>query len=420
MTSKTKGLGLMLLAVPLCGMLAGTVMAATAGQRTPAPPPAPPAPAVAAPAWTPEPPEPPEPDEEFIFIEDGRAWLGVTLSEVTADKARELRLSGEYGAVVESVVEESPAAKAGLEKGDVITGVVGERVRSVAQLRRLVRETPTGRKVSLEVVRGGQSRTLEVALETRRMHFTVPEVYAQVPEVHVVPRVEVGPRFEIEAMPDVMTFGRGPRLGVMTDEISGQLAEYFGVKQGQGVLVKEVIEGSAAAKAGLKAGDVIIRLNDETINEVGDLRRALNRAESREVTVTVVRDRREQTLKVTLDEPQPRVRRRTAQAVEEIERRAAQMAQAMQARAAEMERHIRENLESQHLQQQLQDAARQAEGQVRQMQERFQSEELQQRMQQLQKEIQGKQMQLQSEEFQKRMRELERRVRELQREQNVI
>jgi hypothetical protein len=290
-------------------------------------------------------------------------------------------------------------------------------VRSVAQLRRLVRETPSGRKVSLEVERGGQSRTLEVALEARRMHF-------EMPEIAVAPRVEVAPRFEIEAMPDVMVWGRGPRLGVMTDEVSGQLAEYFGVKQGQGVLVKEVIEGSAAAKAGLKAGDVIIRLNDKTVNDVGDLREALNEAESRDVTVTVVRDRREQSLKVTLDEPQPRVRRRTAEAVREIERRAEEMAQAMQLRAAEMERHIRESVEAQHLERQLRDSARQVEAQVRQMTQRLQSEEFQRQMQQLQQQLQEKQMelqkQLQSEEFQKQMKEMERRVRELQRGRNVI
>lgn len=397
MTSKRKGMWLMLLAGIL---LAGAVMVATASQKAAQAPPTPRA--VAAPE-APEPPMPPEPGEEFFFIEDGRAWLGVTLSDINAEKARELKLSGEYGALVESVVEESPAAKAGVQQGDVITGFGGERVRSVAHLTRLVRETPAGRKMSLEVMRGGQSRTFDVALEARRMHFAMPEI-AAVPRVHVSPRVEVAPmpRFDIEMQPGpggLLAWSRGPRLGVMTDEIDGQLAEYFGVKQGQGVLVKEVMEGSAAAKAGLKAGDVIIRLNDKAVNGVGDLREGLNEAESKDVTLTIIRDRREQTLKVTLDEPQPRRPRRTAEAVREIEQRAEQMAQEVRRRAAEVEDQMRDRLEAQlHRQQEV----------LQRSQERIQQREQELRQR------------LQLQEFQKKMQEFERRVEELQRQREVI
>jgi membrane-associated protease RseP (regulator of RpoE activity) len=208
------------------------------------------------------------------------------------------------------------------------------------------------------------------------------------------------PRFELEMPgPNMMTWSRGPRLGVTTDDVSGQLAEHFGVKQGQGVLVKEVMEGSAAAKAGLKAGDVIIRLNDETINEVGDLRKALNEAESREVTVTVVRDRREQSFQVTLDESQPRRPRRTAEAGQEIEQRAQQMAQEVRRRAAEMEDQMRDRVEAQlHRQQEV----------LQRSQER-----IQQREQELR---QRRQLQ----EFQEKMREQERLYRELQYEREVI
>ncbi len=385
MRSKSKGMWLALLAGIL---MAGAVMVATAGQRTPAPPPAPRA--VAAPA-APEAPMAPEPGEEFFFIEDGRAWLGVTLSDINAEKARELKLAGEYGAFVESVVEESPAAKAGVQEGDVITSFGGERVRSVAHLTRLVRETPAGRKASLEVVRGGQSRTFDVALEARRMHFATPEI-AMAPRVHVAPRVQVAPmpRFDIEMTPGpggMMAWGRGPRLGVMTDEISGQLAEYFGVKQGQGVLVKEVIEGSAAAKAGLKAGDVIVRLNDKTVGDVGDLREALNQAESKEVTVTVVRDRREQSLKVTLDEPQRRAPRRTAELDDRMLWEREEQEQALQAQLEALEQQM-EN-----------------------------SPEYQEQMRQLDQQLK---QQFDSEAFQKPMRELEQRLRQAKRWREVI
>ena len=399
---------------------------------------------------------PPEPGEEFFFIEDGRAWLGVTVSDINAEKARELKLGGEYGALVESVAEESPAAKAGVQEGDVITGFGGERVRSVAHLTRLVRETPAGRKMSLEVMRGGQSRTFDVALEARRMHFAMPEI-AAVPRVHVSPRVEVAPmpRFDIEMQPGpggLMAWSRGPRLGVMTDEIDGQLAEYFGVKQGQGVLVKEVMEGSAAAKAGLKAGDVIIRLNDKAVNDVGDLREGLNEAESKDVTVTIVRDRREQTLKVTLDEPQPRRPRRTAELEPVIrwEQERQQQERALQARLEAME-HSQEHQEQMRL---LEDQLREMEGQLeqaaqqvamqskaieqqvrervqaqieqrqQQLQQRFQSEAFEKQMgrmeEQLRKQERLLQERMDSPEFQQRMRELEKRMREAERGRDVI
>jgi len=413
MTSTRKGLGLMLLAGIL---LVAAVMVATAGQKAAQAPPAPPAPrAVAMPAAAPEPPEP----EEFIFIEDGRAWLGVTLSDINAEKSRELKLSGEYGAFVESVVEESPAAKAGLQKGDVITGFGGERVRSVAHLTRLVRETPAGRKMSLEVLRGGQSRTFDIALEARRMHFAMPEITVA-PRVHVSPRVEVAPmvpRFDIEMTPGpggLMTWSRGPRLGVMTDEIDGQLAEYFGVKQGQGVLVKEVMEGSAASKAGLKAGDVIIRLNDETVNETGDLRRALNEAAGKEATVTIVRDRREQTLKVTLDEPQPRPRRRTAEMDELRWKHSEEQERALQAQLEALEQQRANSQEHQEQMRLLEDQLREMEGQLEQ---RLHSEQMEQQMRQLDQQLK---QQLDSQEFEKQMREFELHYKELLRHRDVI
>lgn len=415
MTSKNRGMWLMLLAGIL---LAGAALVATAGQKAAPAPPEPPAMAA-----------PPEPEEEFIFIEDGRAWLGVTLTDITAEKARELRLAGEYGAVVESVAEESPAAKAGIEKGDVITSFGGERVRSVAQLRRMVRETPAGRKLNVEVMRNGQSRTMEVSLEARRMQFFEPEI-AVAPRVHVSPRVQVTPRVEVHPMPrfelaippgaNMLSWGRGPRLGVMTDEISGQLAEYFGVKQGQGVLVKEVIEGSAAAKAGLKAGDVIVRLNDETINEVGDLREALNRAESREVTVTLVRDRREQTLKVTLDEPQQRRPRRTAE-MNQMMLWGQQRQEQEQALQAQLEAREMEQMSSQEHQEQMQLLEEHMREMEAQLEERLQSEQFEKQMQLLEKQQEQRlKQQLDSEVFQKQMRELEKRLREADRWREVI
>jgi serine protease Do len=107
-------------------------------------------------------------------------------------------------------------------------------------------------------------------------------------------------------------FGHVPssgRLGITTEDLDTQLAEYFGVKEG--VLVKSVVEGSVAAKAGLKAGDVITSLNGRHVYDTSDVTRALDRVESSgELTVEVTRDRKTQTLKGKLELRETRTRTR--------------------------------------------------------------------------------------------------------------
>lgn len=223
----------------------------------------------------------------------GNAWLGVELADVTAEKAGRLKLPGEYGAVVEEVEEDSPAARAGIKKDDVILGFEGENVWSVAQFRRRIEETPAGRAVTLQVSREGQMRTLTAKLEAwsggvRIRRFEMPEVH--IPEIHM-------PNYNFDFL-----LG-GPRLGISGDDLTSQLAESLGVKQGKGVLVMEVSPGSPAQKAGMKAGDCITRAGTAEVGSVSDLRRALERQpqDKKEVTLTIVRDRHEQTLTVELE-----------------------------------------------------------------------------------------------------------------------
>jgi membrane-associated protease RseP (regulator of RpoE activity) len=242
---------------------------------------------------------------------EGGAWLGVKLKEVDAEKARELKLTGESGALVVEVEPDSPAAKAGIEKNDVIVEFAGERVRSAAQLRRLVQETPPGRTVAFTVTRAGQTRTLSATLAEpgeRKFLFAVPAPHAM-----AVPPPPKPPMFPGER-DSVFFIHRGARLGISADDLTPQLAEYFGVKQGKGVLVREVTVGSAAEKAGLKAGDVIVALDEQPVSTVRDVRRALAKGadEKRTVKLTIVRNRAEQTLAVELEPAQPPSRRHTA------------------------------------------------------------------------------------------------------------
>ena len=214
-----------------------------------------------------------------------------------------MKLPGEYGALVVNVDAHSAASKAGLQKGDVIVEFAGERVRSEAQLRRLIRETPPGRTVSVQVIRDGQARTLSAKLESgkNQFYFETPEVH--IPEIHISPDT-IEP-FNNRSF--AFMFGGRPTLGVSGEELTSQLAGYFGVKQGKGVLVSEVVAGSPAAKAGLKAGDVIVAVDGKDVATVAELRKALelkSGEDKRKLNLTVVREHHEQTMPVELERPE--------------------------------------------------------------------------------------------------------------------
>ncbi len=277
-------------------------------------------------------PMPPQAGTRRIVIGgEGGPWLGVVLDDIDAEKAKELKLTGENGVLIKEVREESPAAKAGLMKDDIIVEFAGEKVRSAAQLRRLVRETPPGRDVTLVVKRAGQTKNLTAKLEARRWG-PIPFAGVHVP---TVPEIEL-PEF------NVFVPHGGARLGIAGDDLTTQLAAFFGVKQGKGVLVREVTVGSAAEKGGLKAGDVIVAVDGKEVASVGQLRRALapekGEPESRKVTLTLVRDKHEQTLTVELEAPDhihPRPLTRTELGIspEEMKAKAAEIAARAQERA---------------------------------------------------------------------------------------
>jgi len=247
----------------------------------------------------PEPPAPPEPPEapEVFVLNDG-ANLGVTLGDVSAEKAQELKLPAVAGALVENVQKDSPAAKAGLERGDVIVEFDGVRVRSSAELRRLIRETPPGRTVELKVIRDGKLRVLSAKLEGSTGAINL-NMNMNMPEIHLPP---------LNFPPDT----HRAALGIDGDDLTPQLAQYFGVKQGKGVLVSEVTLGGAADKAGLKAGDVIVQVDGKAVGSVVELRSALNdnfTDDTRKVKLTIVRDHHEQTVNADLTRSHARERR---------------------------------------------------------------------------------------------------------------
>lgn len=228
----------LVLAVALLGAGGGVLH----GQNVPNPQPAPqvapqprPEPEVA-----PEPPEPPDPPEsaEIYLMNDGTAHLGVTLGDVTTEKAQELKLPAVAGAIVNSVQKESAAAKAGIEKGDAIMEFDGVRVRSSAELRRLIRETPAGRTVEMKIVRDGKTRVLSAKLQASSNNFNLNGPEMRLPSINVMPEIRIPPM----NFPDSYSIFGAHRatLGIDGDDLTPQLAQYFGVKQGKGILISEV------------------------------------------------------------------------------------------------------------------------------------------------------------------------------------
>src|SRR6478735_12068481 len=231
----------------------------------------------------------------YFYAAAGRSYLGVDIRDVTTDRMAALKLKEERGVEITMVDADAPAGKAGLREHDVILDFNGTAVESEEQIRRLIREVPPGRTVTLGISRDGTPMKINVQLAD---HGTVvaqaaPRVIIPTPRVREFPRNGMDLPFQIQTYSSV--------LGVQTESLTRQLGEYFGVKDGEGVLVRSVEKGSAAEKAGLKAGDVIVRADNEKLTDRTDLSHILrNHRSGGKMTLVVMRDKKEQTLQVTL------------------------------------------------------------------------------------------------------------------------
>ena len=264
--------------------------------------------------------------ERNFMVLDGRgSELGAMVSDPSTRQSPQAD-SGTLraGVVVDEVHRDSPAEKAGIKAGDIIVEFDGERVRSARQFTRLVQETPEGRSVAIGIMRDGKKQTVTATPEAGRMtwnfgpdvdralreaergmrgfHFDVPAPYF---DFRYDDRDNREPRrFEYRVPQGFRVpvpgygFGRG-RLGVTVQSLTDELEEFFGAKNG-GALVSSVSKDSAAAKAGIKAGDVIVSINGKAVSDTGDLMDALEDIAG-EATIVVLRDKQEMKLKATLE-----------------------------------------------------------------------------------------------------------------------
>jgi serine protease Do len=233
---------------------------------------------------------------DFSSDEGGNSYLGIDIADITVERMSALKLKEEKGVEVTMVDQDSPAGKAGIKEHDVILTMKGMSVESAAQLRRMIHETPPGRVVALGLSRDGQPVTVNVQLADRHKEFSfvrpMPDVHVDVPEIHI-------PDIDIPSM-NMVVVTSSARSGLMVENITPQLGDFFGVKNGNGVLIRSVEKGSRAEQAGFRAGDVIVKINGQAVHDTSDFSHAVRSRNGNSVSVGVIRDKREQTLTLSL------------------------------------------------------------------------------------------------------------------------
>jgi serine protease Do len=206
-------------------------------------------------------------------------WIGVRIED-----------QKDRGAIIRSVEPNSPAARAGLREGDVIIEFSSEPVIGVQQLTRLIRETPVGRTVDIKVRRDNRDETFQITPEAAarngRAILELPD--ASVLRDRIIRQI---PPINIQINSSITS------AGVHVEQMSDQLRDFFGVFSNAGVLVSSVDRGSAAEKAGLKAGDVITSVDGRTIRTPAEFNREM-RSGSSNIMLKVIREKQERDIAV--------------------------------------------------------------------------------------------------------------------------
>ena len=339
----------------------------------------------------------------------GSSYLGVDIADVSGERLGELKLKEEHGAEITMVDGDAPAGKAGLQEHDVIVSVNGTAIESAAQLRRMIKETPPGRVVNLGISRDGQAMTIKVQLADRHKSMSwEPNVHVSIPKIPEIPSL---PDFDLPV--SMVVVHSGMRSGLMVENITPQLGEFFGVKDGKGVLVRQVEKGSRGEKAGFRAGDVVVKVNNQAVHDTSDFTHALRSTSGSNAAVTVMREKREQNLTLPLPE-----KKDSGQVLEEsfeLPEFTAEMRQAIDLAGDNIARvgpAVKEALESsdcwEDIQESLKDRAEEMKDRAEEMREQMEErqEELKERQEEMQQEQQEREQEIQEQqsELQKSLR----------------
>ena len=241
-----------------------------------------------------------------VYAQGGDNYLGIFGEDVTRENMGRYNLREPRGVVVSRVADGSPAARAGLKSGDVILRFDGEQVSNYRKLQRLINEAAPDQTVRLTISRNGSEQEVSITVSRRPSGgIGFNSVWTPEQSQELMRGMEDAQRAYGSAFGTGFSFGWGRRIGVSTTPLTRQLADYFGIAGGSGLLVTSVTESSPAARAGLKAGDVITTVDGEKVESSGDLSRALNRKAEGDVSITIVRDRNPRQLTVTPEKRDP-------------------------------------------------------------------------------------------------------------------
>jgi hypothetical protein len=233
-----------------------------------------------------------------------QGYLGVDIADVDNEKAQALKLKEVRGAIITLIDHDAPAGQIGLKVNDVVLQLNGQAVEGAEQLRRLLREIPAGRKVSLVISRDGNLQTLAVELADRRVMEqevwnkigTSKDTVTQPSGMGILSGSGEGTVPGGFHMP---FFGSSLNVGALVEPLTSQMAEYLGVPNG--LMVKQVARKSAADAAGLKAFDVILKVGSDAIVTSADWERSLHANQGKPVQVTILRDKKQQTVTLQVD-----------------------------------------------------------------------------------------------------------------------
>jgi predicted metalloprotease with PDZ domain len=230
--------------------------------------------------------EDPETDV-FVVSTKKHSWLGVSVENMTERISRRMNVKTERGALVNSVSDDSPAGKAGIKDDDIIVSFDGTPIEDARDLTRAVGKTDPGKAVECVVMRRDERKAIQVTVEKPPKEWTIATPHA--------PMAAVGPMH--------FRHMNGGMMGLSVMDLNRQLAEYFDIPGGRGVLIKEVEKDGPGAKAGLKAGDVIVGMGKVDVDDIDDIRWALDDSERGDtVTVDYVRKGARKKAAVKLDE----------------------------------------------------------------------------------------------------------------------
>ncbi len=240
-----------------------------------------------------------------VQANNGDGWLGVYIQNVDEEIADAEGLDKAEGVYITRVIKDSPAEEAGLERGDIVIMFDGKNARSVRRLTRLIDWSEPGEKMSVVILRDGDEKTITVVIGEddddnnvffyggEDFHFEVPDIDIRIPNVPRIPHA-----------PQVYSFSTGhlstSHIGVSLHALSKQLADHYDVDGG--ALINEVVDDSPAEKAGLQAGDVIVEVDGDEVDDISDIREAIQEKDEDEtVEVTVVRSGSRKTFDVEIE-----------------------------------------------------------------------------------------------------------------------